>query len=172
LELACGYGKLTKVFGPVSIREVNGLRNVGIPALRDHQKAIAPGQGLFESRQEIFEQDDVAVRIADVVVSRNLLSASEHIIDVGQPGFVALDVGFMAETVFGADFSRAVFVAEEDDFHIRVQQRPTLQSVALDDTIVSAKRFAGSKERDHCLCFLNLYREGEWRLVNTKQPKA
>jgi hypothetical protein len=64
---------------------------------------------------------------------------------------VAVDVGFMAEPVFGADFCGTLIVSKQNDFDIRVEQSPTLQGIALNDAAVAPKGFRRCEQCEHFL---------------------
>jgi hypothetical protein len=64
---------------------------------------------------------------------------------------VALDEGFMAEPVFGADSCSTLIVSKQNDFDIRVEQSPAFQGIALDDAAVTPKGFRHCEQREHFL---------------------
>jgi hypothetical protein len=59
--------------------------------------------------------------------------------------------GLMPDLQFVSRLSSAFFVAKENDFGLREQQRPAFQRIALNDSVVAAEGFRGRKERQHFL---------------------
>lgn len=55
----------------------------------------------------------------------------------------------MNQTQLVAGLSGALFIAEEDDLNVRMQEFPTQQRIALNDTVVTDKRLRGGKESQH-----------------------
>jgi hypothetical protein len=48
-----------------------------------------------------------------------------------------------------ADFRRALIIAEENNFHVRMEQSLALQRIPLDHSAVPCERLRSCKERQH-----------------------
>ena len=120
--------------------------------------------------QKILGEDDVAIRVADVLVFRDLLGAIEHRVEAFCAELGAKDFRFVTDAELAADFSGAGIVTEEDDFDVGMKEPPGLKCVALDHVDVTEKRFGGGEEGEH----RGYFGVGfvEFALRRTKPPSA
>lgn len=106
--------------------EVNAVQNVRVPTPAYHQELGVRGGYAFEGRAEIGKENDVTVDVANQSVSRDLLSASEHVVQAFGPDLVSFDMRLVMQSKLGADFRSARVVAEKYDFHVWGEALPTL----------------------------------------------
>ena len=69
------------------------------------------------------------------------LGTAKHEIKPFGAELVALDVRLVPDLKFPGCLGSAVFVAKENYFGLRVQQRPAFQRIALNDSVVAAEGF-------------------------------
>src|SRR5690349_9628637 len=96
------------------------------------------GPHAFDGAEKVAGKNDVAIDVTEHGVTRNGLCPSEHVVEEICPELVALDMSFVADAEIAGGLGGALFVAEEDYLDIRMQKRPTLERVALDDVDVPA----------------------------------
>jgi hypothetical protein len=92
-----------------------------------------------------------AIDVAEQLVPGDGPRTAKHKIKPLGAKLVALDMGLMPDLQFVSRLSSAFFVAKENDFGLREQQRPAFQRIALNDSVVAAEGFRGRKERQHFL---------------------
>jgi hypothetical protein len=68
------------------------------------------------------------------------LSLTKYVIDAFQPRGAAFNMRFVVQTKIATDIDSSLIVTIKNDFDIGMQQRPALQSVALNNADVPAKR--------------------------------
>jgi hypothetical protein len=78
-----------------------------------------------------------------------LLGTVKEVVDPFESEFIPLHVRLVPQAELRADFRRALIIAEQNNFHIRMEQRPALQRIPLDYSAVPCERFRGCKERQH-----------------------
>ena len=94
-------------------------------------------------------QHDVAVRIAQQLVPRNFLRSGKQIIRSHRPQPAPFYLPLVPQPKFHAYFLRSLIVPEENHLGVRVQQRPTLQRVALRYPVVPPKWLSRRKKSNH-----------------------
>jgi arylsulfate sulfotransferase len=106
---------------------------------------------------------------------RDLLRSFKEVSCNGQSGInvTAFDMRLMPQSQFGTDLPCAFFVTEKDDFDITREKGPALQSIALDDAIVSLKRLRCGKNGEHSSRFRYLaYHHTESQPVTSWLPTS
>jgi hypothetical protein len=147
--LICHDGHGPDFLLPSRIRKIKRLSDVRIPTPANHEYVLGRLANASEGLREIKRQDDVAVGVAKRFMGGDLMSSIKHGIHVGKTGGIPRDFGFVAKTEFAADLARALVVAKQNDFNIRVQKLPAFQCIALDDRGMSAEGLGRSEECDH-----------------------
>src|SRR6266478_2031770 len=79
----------------------------------------------------------------------NLLGSFERVVQVLHPALMPVDVRLMAQTQLRTHVCRALIIAEQDDFCIRVEKFPTLQRIALNHGAVAMEGLGSGEESDH-----------------------
>src|SRR5208283_1046372 len=135
--------------GPVGAVEVQRLANIHIPAAAGHQERIELASDSRQGRAKIVEQQDVAVGIAEQVVARELPGPLKQEVSARRAQAIALGFRLVAQAEFAANFSGALFVAEENHLNVWMQPLPAFQRVALDDVNMPGKGLRRGEESDH-----------------------
>lgn len=130
---------------PIGPREIDRSGNVSIPAATYHQKSRLGRTYHLEGGRELLRQNNVAVDIADEVVSSEPLCAVKDRVEPLRSAGIDNDICVMADTELGADCRSALVITKQDDIDVRMKQLPALQCVALDDGGVAAKCLCSSK---------------------------
>src|SRR5271163_3669480 len=142
-------GALPHLVFPMSRLEVNRLPNLRIPPSSNHQKSRMDRAHPAQRLAKVRHKHNVAIRIAEHVVSGDLLCSAEHEIRSPRLLYSVFNTRLVTESKFPAHFRRPLVVPEEDHFRARVQQPPAIQRIALDDCAVALKRFRGREESQH-----------------------
>lgn len=135
-----------KVLRPVWPSEIDRLCNVRVPPASYREKVLFPCEDSLESPAELRKLDDIAVRIAEILVPRDFLGAGKHIIQVFHSGLVPFGVPLVPHAQLHADFRGAVLVAEKDHFDIGMEKLPALERIALNDGRVAVKGLGGREQ--------------------------
>jgi hypothetical protein len=128
---------------PIAVIEIDRHRDIRIPTLRGQEEQLPPSGGCLDGVAEVTQEDDVAIAVAKIVVACDSLSPPKDMIEIFHAAFMSFDMRFVPQAKFSAGLGGSLLVAEENDFHIRVQQLPAHERVALDDAYMAAKRFGG-----------------------------
>jgi hypothetical protein len=139
---------------PIRAAKIDWPVYVGVPPLTNQKKAIPPSRGLFNRETKILHEQHVTIRVAEIIVPRYLLRAAKQKIHIGQLASEAFDVRLVADAELLRGLGRALFVAEQNDLDVWMQERPTFQRVALNDAVVARKRFRRGKKSEHALAIL------------------
>src|SRR5207245_3934165 len=116
---------------PIGPREIDRSGNVSIPAATYHQKSRLGRTYDLEGGRELLRQNNVAVDIADEVVSSELLCAVKDRVEPLRSAGIDNDVRLVAEAQLAADFRCALVVAEKDDLDLWMKQLPAVEGIAL-----------------------------------------
>src|SRR5215475_2428854 len=101
------------------------------------------------SMQKIPRKDNVAVRVTDGSVFRDLLRFAKNRIEAFRAKLRALNFRLVPESKFPANLGRSLVVAEENHFNVWMQELPALQRVPLNHIDVTPERFRRGKKRNH-----------------------
>ncbi len=101
---------------------------------------------MLQGKAKAFEQNNVAVQVAEVIVFGDLLSTVEYEVKPLGTVFVSFDMRFVADSKPRANFRGAFIVSEQNDLDIRMQQCPALQSIALDYGGMADEGLCGGEE--------------------------
>src|SRR5258706_10697217 len=82
-------------------------------------------------------------------ISRELVGASENGVQKFHSAFMHVDTGLVANPQFPCRLRSSRVISEENHFHVRMEQRPALERISLDDSRVAGESFAGGEEGDH-----------------------
>jgi len=139
--------ELLDAAAPLRITEIYRFRDIRIAPASDHQKSRAGVADARQSLAKLWEQDNVAVYVAENIVAGRRLCLLEHAIDPNGAMLVALQMGFMAKAQFAGSLCAAVVVAKENDLDLWMEKGPALDGVALDDPDVPGKCLGNRKYR-------------------------
>src|SRR6516225_9955142 len=90
---------------------------------------------------ETLHQHYVAIDIAEQIMPRDRLGTGKHKIQPLSAELVSLHLRLMPDLKFASRLGSAFFVAKENHFNLRVEQRQTLQRIPLNDSLVAAEGF-------------------------------
>src|SRR5216683_138612 len=99
--------QLAKTIGGAGLLEMNGLRDVYIPAATDHEECLVGGLHALEGAAKLRQKNDVAIDVAEERVAGDLLRTGKHEIEPLGAKFVALHKRLVAQTEFAASFGRS-----------------------------------------------------------------
>src|SRR6516164_10178695 len=97
LSKPCCSHERSQRITPSRAGKFNRGRYIRIPTLANHQKALPPCSRLSKRPKEIIEQNDVAIRVAQVSVTCNGLRPLEHVIQIFHSACVTLYVWLMTQ---------------------------------------------------------------------------
>ena len=142
-------GELAETISGTGPVEIDGLRDVHIPATADHEKSVVDGLHALEGAAELRQKDDVAIEVAEEIVARDFLCAGEHEIEALGAEFIALHKRLVAQAELAGNFGGAGIIAEENDFHMGMEELPALERISLEDGALIPERLCGSEKREH-----------------------
>jgi hypothetical protein len=105
---------------PIWCSKLQWLADVRIPAPPHHQESLVPTAHSFQRLAEVWEQNDVAVAVAQQVVPRQFLRLREDVIEPLTPKLVALDVRLVAQPELASCLRRTRIIAKQNHLYIRV----------------------------------------------------
>jgi len=73
----------------------------------------------------------------------NFVGTVENVVEVLGAIFIAADLGFVPNAEILTSLGGAILISKENHLHVWVQQRPTLEGIALDDAAMAMKWFGG-----------------------------
>lgn len=102
-----------------------------------------------DRRQEVAEEDDVRVRVAEPFGGRKPLGDRERVAHERRAPLVPGDLGHVSRADRGRSVRSALLVAENDDFDVGTERAPAPQGVQLRDRGRPSKRLRDREEREH-----------------------
>src|ERR1700687_5124451 len=134
---------------PIRGVKIHWLSDIGIPTLSGHQESATESGHTFDCHTKIRKENDVAVDVAQAIVVRQVLRAVENRGEVFGAVFVALHFRHVANSEIAGGLGGALFITEQNHFSGRMNTRPALDGVALNDADVPAKRFRRREKGNH-----------------------
>jgi len=115
------------LFLPIGFCEVERFGDVRVPAAADHEMVRIPGGESAMGIQKILSENNVAIRIADGLVTCDLLGAVEDGIEAFCAEFGAKDFRFVTNAELATDFCGSGIVTEYNDFDVGMEEFPGLK---------------------------------------------
>lgn len=143
------HSEIADLLLPIRAFEFTGARNRRVPAAADHQEFVVRCQNTLQGGTEILQKNNVAIRITKNTMTRDGLCARKHIIRAIRTGLTFFRVRFMANPQFFRHGRRPFVVTKQNNFSVRMHQRPAFQSISLDNAAVPRKRFGGCEKCQH-----------------------
>ena len=82
-------------------------------------------------------------------MTRSLLRTAEYVVQEGSAKFVARDIRFMPHAQFLVILRCTLFISEQNDLHIGMEECPAANGITLNHANVPGKGLRSGKKCDH-----------------------
>lgn len=134
---------------PAFALEIQRQLNIHVPPAAGEQEVLLDRRNRFDGMPKVPHEQDVAIHVTKNIVSGELLGLVKDAGQIIRSIPVFLNGRDVPDPQLAAGCSGALFVAEQDHFHIGMEVFPALQRIALNDGNVSNERLWRSEEGDH-----------------------
>src|SRR5579872_1096939 len=144
-------GDLSDFPRPLRVFKTDRLGDVHVPPPRHQQKLLPPRPRIFKRPQKVLRQNNVAVREAQIVVTRDLLRAPENRVQIFRAALMPRHFRLVPQAQFRAYLCGSGIVSEQNYLDFGVESLPTRKRISLNNAVVPKKRFRGSEESQHSI---------------------
>jgi hypothetical protein len=131
--------KIAQSFLPVVVLKIPGLSQGHTPVPPRHQERVE--SNLPDGRQEIIQQHNIGIDVADQIIPSQLLGVLEDKVQEWGAIFIRGHIGDMPYVELGSHLGYSLVVSKEDDFALWTECQPTPNGISLDNCTVTSKRF-------------------------------
>src|ERR1700674_492981 len=151
--------------------KVQSFGNLEIDSLRDTEEFFERLRDLLHRAAEIAQEQNIRVDVAHPFRTGVQFSPAEEIIEQRCSVLVRSDLRLVAQAEFGGHLRSARFVPKQYDFRTRMQKRPALNGVALDNADVTLKPLRNGEDRKHLSPYRALEDVSMGRLASPPNPR-
>ena len=131
------------------VERLDVFLDVEVPGPADQHEAPLDGRHPDDRLDQVREEDQIRVRIADQVVARDVLRPAEGGAQQGCPELVPLDVADVVGAVLERGLGGPRFVTAEDHLAIAAQALPAADGVPLNSVAGPSKGLRHGEDRQH-----------------------